>query len=71
MQVTITLTARDIERLEEIRKLREAQGRPWYSIEVAVSCAASDGIYDAVRTERLLAEMMESDTPALLARQVA
>lgn len=63
MQVTITLSANDIARLEEIRRLREAQGRPWYSIEVAVSCAASDGIYDAVRTERLLAEMMEVARP--------
>lgn len=70
MQITITLTDTDLARLDEIRKLREAQGRKWYPLEVEVGFVASHGIFELLREERGHAEAMQ-ETPALLARQAS
>ena len=58
--VTITLTQTDLDRLEEIRKIREAQGRPWYGIGVAVASATSCGIFEDLLVERSHAEALEN-----------
>lgn len=58
--MNITLTPTDLSRLADIRKMREAEGKPWPGDEVMLSSIISRGIFDELRDEQAYAEAREN-----------
>ena len=59
MQITVHLTPTDLSRLEQIRKLYEAAGRPWRGIEATAASLVSVGIHDELRSKLAYKEAQE------------
>lgn len=60
MDVTVTLTETDQQRLADIRRLRAADGKAWPSDKAMVESIVSRGIYDELRDEQAYAEAREN-----------
>lgn len=60
MDVTVTLTETDQQRLADIRRLRAADGKAWPSDKAMVESIVSRGIFDELRDEQAYAEAREN-----------
>ena len=60
MNITITLTDADVARLKQIRKLREADGRPWSSDIAMISSVVSLGLHQELISEKAYVEAREN-----------
>lgn len=60
MDVTVTLTETDQQRLTDIRRLRAADGKSWPSDKAMVESIVSRAILDELRDEQAYAEAREN-----------